>query len=113
MSLRVDVVGALGAGGESRPFDGPGTRIFQGTLLLGRLPGRLPALTLQSPQVDAEHALIYVSPEDGAWHIRDLGSARGTWLLPGPSRIEDCALSGTRTLVLGDTIIRVTVLPDG
>src|SRR5438270_12967827 len=100
------------AGGESQPVDGPRTRLWQGTLLLGRLPSRLPALTLGSPRVDPEHALIYVS-DDGLWHIKDLGSARGTWLLPGPSRIEDLALSGTRTLALGDTVIRVSVLSDG
>jgi pSer/pThr/pTyr-binding forkhead associated (FHA) protein len=113
VSLRVDVVGTMRAQGEPHPFDGPRTRLFEGTLLLGRLPSRMPALTLDSPRVDPEHALIYVSTSDGLWHIKDLGSARGTWLLPGPSRTEDIALSGTQVLTLGDTVIRVSVLPDG
>lgn len=113
MSLRIDVVGILGAAGSQQPLDGPRTRIFEGSLHLGSLPRRMPAFQIQSPQVDREHALIYVNPEDGAWHIRDLGSERGTWLFPGPVRIEDVPLSGTRTLALGDTVIRVSVLPDG
>ena len=99
-------------GGDLLPFDGPGTNLRQGSLLLGRLPGRTPALTLESMQVDAEHALIYLGA-DGAWHIKDLGSQRGTWIFPGPYRVEDEVLSGTRVVVLGDTALRVTVSPDG
>lgn len=113
MSLRVDVVGILRAGGAQVPVDGPGVRLKQGSLLLGSLPTKMPSLTLPSLQVEKEHALIYLDDEDGAWHIRDLGSERGTWLWPGPSRIENVALHGTKTLALGDTVIRVSVLPDG
>lgn len=112
MSLLVDVVGILRADGVQAPIEGVRTRLRAGELILGSLPTRTPNLTLPSPNVSANHARIYLSDADGAWHIEDLDSTRGTWLLPA-ERIKDTTLTGTKTFALADLVLRITVAPDG
>lgn len=52
------------------------TRTLQSHTLVGRAPPC--GLRLDELVVSAEHASL--SWQDGAWHIRDLGSRNGTWL---------------------------------
>lgn len=48
----------------------------EGSCTLGRANDN--QLTLNEPFISGHHAQIFW--EDGAWHVRDLGSTNGTWI---------------------------------
>jgi hypothetical protein len=122
-TILVEILGTLRQGAFTPAHPTSGMRLEPPGFVIGSRPRPGTALVLDDGTVSREHARVWT--EAGQWHIQDLDSDNGLFLLrtaetpisPGRSlqgdHVREAVVAPSVTVALGAVVLRLTVAHPG